>query len=310
MKRRDLIRHLEAHGCELLRVGGNHSVYVNRIARKTSTVPRHREVNAFLVQKICRDLEIERQLAEPDLDAAAQDHIGDDLLQPLAALAWGELKAAAKRDKVPLALNQLVGQAQRVSLPPLGEAYWTGEFHARAPGEMTVDLAEFVGYFMGDGSLHSRGLRFCVSKDDFDVVEHLERLGKSMFGLEAHIAKKRGYVEVAFHSVRLVEWWQACGFAKHEPDSDHAGKGWERERGDALLLAVSSADVDVIALDHLLARGDAGGERGERVRGRGRRSHLEHGDRRGERRGQSPRRRSDQRHGHGERHDGGVEGHR
>ncbi|MFP5285855.1 MAG: addiction module toxin, HicA family, partial [Thermoanaerobaculia bacterium] len=38
MKRRDLIRHLEAQGCELLREGSRHSVYVNRKARKTSTV--------------------------------------------------------------------------------------------------------------------------------------------------------------------------------------------------------------------------------------------------------------------------------
>lgn len=58
MKRRDLIRHLETHGCELLREGANHSVYVNRALRRTSTVPRHREVNVFLVRKICRDLGI------------------------------------------------------------------------------------------------------------------------------------------------------------------------------------------------------------------------------------------------------------
>ncbi|PYU55398.1 MAG: addiction module toxin, HicA family [Acidobacteria bacterium] len=58
MKRRDLIRHLEAHGCALLREGGNHSVYVNRAARKTSTVPRHREINEGLARKICRDLGI------------------------------------------------------------------------------------------------------------------------------------------------------------------------------------------------------------------------------------------------------------
>ena len=58
MKRVDLVRHLEAHGCEFLREGGNHTVYVNRTARKTSTVPRHREVNDFLARKICRDLEI------------------------------------------------------------------------------------------------------------------------------------------------------------------------------------------------------------------------------------------------------------
>jgi mRNA interferase HicA len=58
MKRADLVRHLDGNGCQLLREGANHSVYVNRASRKTSTVPRHREVNDFLVQKICKDLGI------------------------------------------------------------------------------------------------------------------------------------------------------------------------------------------------------------------------------------------------------------
>jgi predicted RNA binding protein YcfA (HicA-like mRNA interferase family) len=58
MKRRDLVRHLEAHGCQLLREGGNHSVYVNRSARKSSSVPRHREINDYLAAKICKDLEV------------------------------------------------------------------------------------------------------------------------------------------------------------------------------------------------------------------------------------------------------------
>ena len=58
MKRTDLVRHLEQHGCLLLREGGSHSVYVNRAARKTSTVPRHREINDHLARKICRDLEV------------------------------------------------------------------------------------------------------------------------------------------------------------------------------------------------------------------------------------------------------------
>jgi len=58
VKRVDLVRHLEQRGCQLLREGANHSVYVNRAARKTSTVPRHREINDFLARKICRDLEI------------------------------------------------------------------------------------------------------------------------------------------------------------------------------------------------------------------------------------------------------------
>ncbi|OFW11316.1 MAG: addiction module toxin, HicA family [Acidobacteria bacterium RIFCSPLOWO2_02_FULL_59_13] len=58
MKRRDVIRHLEEQRCEFLREGGNHTVYVNRAKRKASSVPRHREINDFLVRKICRDLEI------------------------------------------------------------------------------------------------------------------------------------------------------------------------------------------------------------------------------------------------------------
>lgn len=58
MKRVDLIRHLEAHDCRLLREGGNHSVYVNSLTKRTSSVPRHREINDYLARKICRDLEI------------------------------------------------------------------------------------------------------------------------------------------------------------------------------------------------------------------------------------------------------------
>jgi len=58
MKRKDLIRHLEAHGCELLREGGSHTLYINRATRASSSIPRHREVNDFLARKICRDLQV------------------------------------------------------------------------------------------------------------------------------------------------------------------------------------------------------------------------------------------------------------
>lgn len=58
MKRKDLIRHLEEHGCEFLREGSKHTVFVNRAAQASSTVPRHREINDFLARKICRDLRV------------------------------------------------------------------------------------------------------------------------------------------------------------------------------------------------------------------------------------------------------------
>jgi hypothetical protein len=37
---------------------GNHSIYVNRKAARTSSVPRHNEINNDLARKICRDLEV------------------------------------------------------------------------------------------------------------------------------------------------------------------------------------------------------------------------------------------------------------
>jgi len=58
MKRRDLLRHMERHGCVLLRGGSSHTVYVNRARGKSSTIPRHREINDLLARKICRDLEV------------------------------------------------------------------------------------------------------------------------------------------------------------------------------------------------------------------------------------------------------------
>ncbi|MBI4341267.1 MAG: type II toxin-antitoxin system HicA family toxin [Candidatus Omnitrophica bacterium] len=58
MKRRELLRHLQAHGCQLFREGGRHSIYWNPANRRTSSVPRHTEIHDFLARKICRDLSI------------------------------------------------------------------------------------------------------------------------------------------------------------------------------------------------------------------------------------------------------------
>ncbi len=159
------------------------------------------------------------------------------VIDETGAWVWRRMADVRAGDRVPLALGHLVGSPQEVVLPPLAEVYWTGEHHARAPREMNVELSELIGYFMGDGSLHSRGLRFCVANTDLDVIDRLRVLGKELFGLEAHVKQCQGYHEVAFHSVRLVAWWEACGFAKREPSPGHVGKGWAPHIPDAVLHA-------------------------------------------------------------------------
>jgi hypothetical protein len=58
MKRLDPIRHLELHGCEFLRQGGNHTINVNRARERFSAVRRRREIIEFTARKICKDPDI------------------------------------------------------------------------------------------------------------------------------------------------------------------------------------------------------------------------------------------------------------
>ena len=62
MKRRDLVQHLTAQDCQLLREGARHSWWHHTITGKRSAIPRHTEINNHLARKICRDLGV----AEPD----------------------------------------------------------------------------------------------------------------------------------------------------------------------------------------------------------------------------------------------------
>jgi predicted RNA binding protein YcfA (HicA-like mRNA interferase family) len=71
LKRRDLLRHLEEHGCEFLREGANHTIYVNRATKKASSIPRHTEINNDLARKICKDLQV------PQPDGRVENRRGD-----------------------------------------------------------------------------------------------------------------------------------------------------------------------------------------------------------------------------------------
>jgi len=58
VKRSQLLNHLKAHGCEFLREGSRHTMYVNRAAASSSAVPRHGEITNNMARKICKDLGI------------------------------------------------------------------------------------------------------------------------------------------------------------------------------------------------------------------------------------------------------------
>ena len=56
MKQVDLIKHIRKYGCVFIREGNAHSVWYNPLTGRTSTVPRHNEINTHTGKKICVDL--------------------------------------------------------------------------------------------------------------------------------------------------------------------------------------------------------------------------------------------------------------
>jgi ribonucleoside-diphosphate reductase alpha chain len=155
---------------------------------------------------------------------------------------WKRLAEVAAGDIAPVQLGTMVGGPRRVPLPVLDEAYYTSDRRVDVPDVVDADLAELVGYFMGDGSLHAKGLRLCVADTDRDVIERLRVLAKSLFNIEVATTQCEGYVEVAVASVRLARWWRAAGFAKLKPSEDHAGKGWT-PRVPAAVLETNDREV-------------------------------------------------------------------
>jgi len=60
MKRRELIRHLEQHGCYLDREGSRHTIYHNPQNKRSVAVPRHREIKETTARTICDQIGIPR----------------------------------------------------------------------------------------------------------------------------------------------------------------------------------------------------------------------------------------------------------
>jgi len=155
--------------------------------------------------------------------------------------AWKRLADITSRDLLPMQLGTLVGEPRRVPLPVLDQAYYAGDRHLHVPDAVTADLAELVGYFIGDGSLQAKGIRLCVANTDSDVADRLGVLAKELFGLSPVVTAREGYQEVTLQSVRLARWWQAAGFAKDLPEADHKGKGWVPKIPSAILEANDTA---------------------------------------------------------------------
>ncbi|HBB6896759.1 TPA: type II toxin-antitoxin system HicA family toxin [Legionella pneumophila] len=59
INRRQFIKHVEQHGCSLLRHGNKHDIYKNDVnPNLISGIPRHTQINPYTAKGICKDLGI------------------------------------------------------------------------------------------------------------------------------------------------------------------------------------------------------------------------------------------------------------
>ncbi len=141
-------------------------------------------------------------------------------------LVWKRLDELAPGMQIPLQATGLIGKPQRVTL----NTSRATNFHpvpATLPEEMIPELAYLIGFFMGDGSLKTRSLRFSISDERLQC--HVIALLENVFEAtpEAYVDSRSNHlVSLDLHSVNVVEFWKNNGFAKRKPANEHRGKGY------------------------------------------------------------------------------------
>jgi ribonucleoside-diphosphate reductase alpha chain len=86
----------------------------------------------------------------------------------------------------------------------------------RLPRELTPELAELIGLYIGDGWNHRDGIRFTVGGDCPEVVEKIKELSLALFGKVPSMSKYTGEnaIEVAILSTQIKEWFAFLGITK------------------------------------------------------------------------------------------------
>ncbi|MFB6090985.1 MAG: LAGLIDADG family homing endonuclease, partial [Halobellus sp.] len=112
------------------------------------------------------------------------------------------------------------------------------------PERLTEDLAELLGIWVGDGSIHEDGVRFHVNRDD--VLNHIDTLSRQLFDTGIDYTWSEGCYEAVIHSHEVKRFWLR-NFGDAKPSSaearvpDAVRKG-DHERVNAFLRGLFSTD--------------------------------------------------------------------
>ena len=87
----------------------------------------------------------------------------------------------------------------------------------KLPDEMSSELAEFLGYFMGDGYVHDDvGVKLVVESDAEEIDEYLRELGESVFGVTPTVEDRGTRHVLIFGGRHLPRYFDDNGWKKED----------------------------------------------------------------------------------------------
>jgi len=138
--------------------------------------------------------------------------------------AWKEADDFETGDRILLQRGTLEG-GSRVALDT-GERdnyYHNTDDALELPDEMTPELAEFLGYFIGDGYVHDGvGVKLVVESAAEELDEHLRELGESVFGVTPTVEERDSRRMLSFGGRHLPRYFEDNGWTK---DAGNEGEG-------------------------------------------------------------------------------------
>ncbi|MFB6227564.1 MAG: ribonucleotide reductase N-terminal alpha domain-containing protein, partial [Halobacteriales archaeon] len=101
--------------------------------------------------------------------------------------------------------------------------HWNSDEQLELPSEMTPELAEFLGYFMGDGYVHEDvGVKLVVESDAEGLDAYLRKLGESVFGVSPTVEDRDTRHVLVFGGRHLPRYFEDNGWKKADGNEGEA----------------------------------------------------------------------------------------
>ncbi|MFH1782855.1 MAG: adenosylcobalamin-dependent ribonucleoside-diphosphate reductase [Candidatus Omnitrophota bacterium] len=128
---------------------------------------------------------------------------------------WKELKDIKKGDWAALQMDTFSGE--KVKFEKFERSFHFNSKLCDLPSEMNPDLAELLGYFIGDGCFYKGKMMLAVPHDCLELKDYFDSYVRENFGIDSRFEQKQNdkSINLIYHSQMLVEWLKSIGVDKN-----------------------------------------------------------------------------------------------